>query len=94
MTFDLDLGEVIDTSLLMGTFEPDVTRIIESFCQPGWTILDVGANIGAHTLRFGKVAGSSGKVYAFEPTEYAYRKLLRNIALDRLDSTEAFRRLP
>jgi FkbM family methyltransferase len=90
MTFDLDLGEVIDTNLLMGTFEPDVTRIIESFCQPGWTILDVGANIGAHTLRFGKVAGSSGKVYAFEPTEYAYRKLLRNIALDRLDSTEAF----
>jgi FkbM family methyltransferase len=90
MTFHLDLGEVIDASLLMGTFEPDVTRIIESFCQPGWTILDVGANIGAHTLRFGKVAGSSGKVYAFEPTEYAYRKLLRNIALDQLDSTEAF----
>ena len=90
MTFHLDLGEVIDTSLLMGTFEPDVTRIIESFCQPGWTILDVGANIGAHTLRFGKVAGSSGRVYAFEPTDYAYRKLLRNIALDHLDSTEAF----
>jgi len=90
MTFHLDLGEVIDASLLMGTFEPDVTRIIESFCQPGWTILDVGANIGAHTLRFGKVAGSSGRVYAFEPTDYAYRKLLRNIALDHLDSTEAF----
>jgi FkbM family methyltransferase len=90
MTFHLDLGEVIDTSLLMGTFEPDVTRIIETFCQPGWTILDVGANIGAHTLRFGKIAGSSGKVYAFEPTEYAYRKLLRNIAVDHLDSTEAF----
>jgi FkbM family methyltransferase len=90
MTFQLDLGEVIDTSLLMGTFEPDVTRIIETVCQPGWTILDVGANIGAHTLRFGKIAGSSGKVYAFEPTEYAYRKLLRNIAIDHLDSTEAF----
>jgi FkbM family methyltransferase len=29
-------------------------------------------------------------VYAFEPTEYAYRKLLRNIAVDHLDSTEAF----
>jgi FkbM family methyltransferase len=90
MVFHLDLGEVIDTSLLMGTFEPDVTRIIETFCQPGWTILDVGANIGAHTLRFGKLAGASGKVYAFEPTEYAYRKLLRNIAIDHLDSTEAF----
>jgi hypothetical protein len=90
MTFHLDLGEVIDTSLLMGTYEPDVTRIIESFCQPGWTILDVGANIGAHTLRFGKIAGTSGKVYAFEPTEYAYKKLLRNIAIDHLDSTEAF----
>jgi FkbM family methyltransferase len=90
MTFQLDLGEVIDASLLLGRYEPDVASIIESFCKPGWTVFDVGANIGAHTLRFAKIIGPSGEVYAFEPTDYAYRKLLKNLSLSGLSSAKAF----
>ncbi len=48
---------------------------------PGDVVLDIGANIGAHTLQFARLV-SPGHVYAFEPTQYAYRKLTDNIALN------------
>jgi FkbM family methyltransferase len=48
----------------------------------GSTILDVGANIGAHTLELARRVGAAGKIFAFEPTFFAYSKLLRNLALN------------
>jgi len=50
--------------------------------RPGYTVLDIGANIGCHTLRFSKLVGEKGRVFAFEPTRYAYEKLGRNIELN------------
>jgi FkbM family methyltransferase len=47
------------------------------------TVLDIGANIGAHTLLFSSLVGPTGRVVAFEPTDFAYRKLERNAALNR-----------
>lgn len=90
MTFDLDLGEVIDLGIYLQQFEPDVTAAIEQYCKPGWVVLDIGANIGAHTLRFAKIIGSSGRLFAFEATDYAYRKLVKNISLNSFQNTFAF----
>jgi FkbM family methyltransferase len=42
-------------------------------------VLDIGANVGAHTLPFAKLVGKNGKVYSFEPTQYAFEKLRRNV---------------
>lgn len=51
--------------------------------KAGIVIFDVGANIGAHTLPLAKlVVPHGGKVYAFEPTCYAYDKLFNNIKLN------------
>jgi len=44
-------------------------------------IFDVGANIGAMALQFAKQS-PLGRVYAFEPTFYAFAKLKRNLALN------------
>jgi FkbM family methyltransferase len=82
VTFDLDLGEMIDVSILLEQFERDVADAIESICRPGWNVLDIGANIGAHCLRLAKVVGQEGAVYAFEPTDYAFSKLKRNVSLN------------
>ena len=46
------------------------------------TIIDIGANIGAHTLSLARSAGPSGKVYAFEPSDFGFAKLRRNLALN------------
>lgn len=84
INYKLDLGEVIDLGVYLNRYEPDVTAAIEKLCRPGFTVLDIGANIGAHALRIANIVGESGKVYAFEPTNYAYSKLVYNISLNQL----------
>lgn len=91
MTFELDLGELIDVGVFLQRYERDVVALIERFTRPGWTVLDIGANIGAHTLRFGKHVSAAGRVFAFEPMEYAFAKLVRNISLNGSANVQPFR---
>lgn len=82
IVFALDLGEVIDLSLYLEQFEPEVVRAITAHIKPGWVVADIGANVGAHTLRFARQVGPEGHVFAFEPTSFAFRKLVRNVGLN------------
>jgi FkbM family methyltransferase len=45
-------------------------------------VFDIGANIGAHSLHLGHCVGATGRVFAFEPTDFAFEKLKRNLALN------------
>jgi FkbM family methyltransferase len=91
MTFELDLGELIDVGVFLQQYERDVVGFIERLTRGGWTVVDIGANMGAHTLRFSKLVGPSGQVFAFEPMEYAFAKLARNVSLNDATNTQAFR---
>lgn len=91
MTYELDLGEVIDLTLYLGMFERETTAAIDRLCKPGWIVLDIGANIGAHALRFARNVGSQGMVHAFEPTDYGTRKLQRNIGLNHSENVRVYR---
>jgi FkbM family methyltransferase len=82
ITYELSLSELIDACIYLGQYERDVASAMERHVRTGWTILDIGANVGAHSLRLGKLVGQNGRVYAFEPTDYAFNKLQRNIALN------------
>ncbi len=83
ITYELDLNELIDSFIYMGGFfEQELTRAIYALTKPGYTIFDIGANIGCHTLRFSKLVGETGRVFAFEPTGYAHKKIERNIQLN------------
>ncbi len=79
----LDLAEGIDIAIfLFGKFEPTTVAACGRLVQTSHVVLDIGANIGAHTLWLARMVGESGKVYAFEPTAYAFRKLSQNLALN------------
>jgi len=79
----LDLREGIDFSIfLLGSFEPGTVRCYERIVTTGDVVLDIGANIGAHTLPLARLVGASGRVIAFEPTRFAFGKLLENIKLN------------
>ena len=81
--WSLDLEEGIDFSIyLLGAFERSTAATLRALVKPGDTVLDIGANIGAHTLGLAKSVGSAGKVFAFEPADFAFQKLLRNLALN------------
>ncbi|MCC5838944.1 MAG: FkbM family methyltransferase [Opitutales bacterium] len=81
----LDLNEGIDFAIfLFGAFEPGTRRYYTRRIQKGYTVLDIGANIGAHSLPFAYLVGPAGRVYCFEATEYAVGRLRRNIDLNPL----------
>jgi len=70
--------------LLSGRFEPEVSTAIFALVRPGMTVLDIGANIGVHTLHLAKLVGETGRVLAFEPNPVASEELHRNIALNQV----------
>jgi FkbM family methyltransferase len=81
--WSLDLAEGIDFAIwLLGAFEPGTLRAYRRLLREGDVALDIGANIGAHTLHIAQSVGSSGRVIAIEPTDFAYAKLCRNLALN------------
>lgn len=45
-------------------------------------MIEVGANIGAHTFFLAKRVGDSGHVYAFEPTNYAFSRISANLGIN------------
>jgi FkbM family methyltransferase len=82
IVWELDLGDLIDRSIyLRSCFEPSTTSALTALSRPGMNALDIGANIGAHTLPLAKHI-FPGTVYAFEPMPWARNKLQRNIALN------------
>ncbi len=92
----LDLNEAIDLSIyLTGRFEPSIFNIIKILTARGqYDYIDIGANNGVHSLYFAKEFTNS-KIFAVEPTNFSFNKLLKNIELnpeikDRIIPTQAF----
>jgi FkbM family methyltransferase len=82
--WNLDLEEGIDLSIyLLGVFERKTVRAYSSLIKENDIVLDIGANIGAHSLIFSQLVGTGGKVIAFEPTSYACQKLYHNMDLNQ-----------
>jgi len=83
LRWNLDLSEGIDLSIyLFGQFERSTTSALRTHLFPGAVALDIGANVGAHALPMAKLVGPSGKVYAFEPTDWAFGKMTKNASLN------------
>jgi FkbM family methyltransferase len=83
ITYELDLREVIDSSLYFtSTYEVKIDRLFEKYVKPGSTVIDIGANIGLHTLRSALLTGQTGKIIAIEPSTWAIKKLQRNLELN------------
>jgi FkbM family methyltransferase len=83
ITYDLDLSQGIDFAIyLANIYERQTRAALRRLVAPGSLVLDIGANIGAHTLSLARLVGPAGRVLAFEPTDYAFRKLSRNLELN------------
>jgi FkbM family methyltransferase len=72
-----------------GQYEPDVAGLIRQYCRPGGVAIDIGANIGCHTLTMASAVGVSGRVVAIEPHPRVFARLARNIELNHLRNVEA-----
>ncbi len=77
---ELDLSDLIQRSIYMGTFEREETEAIESLLKPGMSFLDIGANVGYFTALARSRVGPEGQVYAYEPSPWAFERLSRMIS--------------
>lgn len=59
-------------------FEDEI-KFLRCLCEPGWTVLDIGANHGVYALA---LAACGARVWAFEPTEEPRARFCESIALN------------
>jgi FkbM family methyltransferase len=76
---DMYIGRSLD---LYGEFSEGEVDVFRQIVQPGDLVLDIGANIGAHTLFFARQVGPSGRVLAFEPQRIVFQTLCGNMAIN------------
>ncbi len=82
ITYALDLQESVDRGIFLLGWEPLTINWLNSNLKSGDRVIEVGANVGAHSLIISNLIGPKGLLYAFEPTNYAYSKLKTNFNLN------------
>ncbi len=70
--------------LLFGTYEPELRSVFRSVLPEGGVAIDVGANIGWHTLLLARLVGTDGMVFGAEPNPSVRDRLESNIVLNRV----------
>jgi FkbM family methyltransferase len=73
-----------------GEFSDREAEVFRRAVRAGDIVVDVGANVGAHTLFFAKAVGREGKVYAFEPQRLTFQILCANMALNDITNAYCF----
>jgi FkbM family methyltransferase len=79
--YDMYIGRSLQ---IYGEFSEGECEVFRQIVRAGSTVLEVGANIGAHTIPLAKWAGTTGRVIAFEPQRIVYQTLCANVALNNL----------
>jgi FkbM family methyltransferase len=78
---DMYIGRSLD---LYGEYSEGEVELFRQIVQPGQLVVEVGANLGAHTVFLAQQAGAAGMVLAFEPQRILFQVLCANLALNSL----------
>jgi FkbM family methyltransferase len=90
-TFRTKFGSVMRGSItdyvparicFFGSWEPNLTRFMETTIKPGDTVVDLGANIGYFTLLMSKLVGPAGHVISIEAAPASAAILRENVAMN------------
>ncbi|MFN9091386.1 MAG: FkbM family methyltransferase [Alphaproteobacteria bacterium] len=72
-----------------GEFSELEADLFSGLIKPGMLVVEVGANIGAHTVHLANLVGENGGVVAFEPQRVIFQMLCANLALNGIENTDA-----
>jgi FkbM family methyltransferase len=84
---DLYVGRSLE---MYGEFSEGEVEVFRQMVRPGDVAIDVGANIGAHTVALARIVGPQGGVFAFEPQRLTFQALCANIALNSFVHVRCF----
>jgi FkbM family methyltransferase len=68
-------------------WEEDLISSCSKYITPNSIVIDIGANIGTHTIPWSKKAA---RVYAFEPQRLIFQQLCANLLLNNVENVYAF----
>jgi FkbM family methyltransferase len=86
--FLFDVPDLIPLKLaLVGAHEYDVTGFLRETLRPGDVFIDIGANIGYHTV-LGAIRTRPGIVVAVEPSPRNRKALVENVRLNDLENVK------
>ena len=71
---------------MTGEYERFELDMFEELIRPGQTVIDVGANIGVHSILASKNVGTKGQVYSFEPVKDNIESLKNNLKLNKANN--------
>ena len=71
------------------TFDPDELAILSGRVRPGFTFIDIGANVGAYALFVAARAGPTARILAIEPQPGIFERLIGNIRLNAFANVKA-----
>jgi FkbM family methyltransferase len=81
---ELDLRDHVQKEVYyFGRYEQTEQIVFISCLRPGMVVFDVGAHVGVYTLIAARSVGKEGRVIAFEPVPDNFRRLRRNVELNR-----------
>jgi FkbM family methyltransferase len=84
-TFEADLSSTLEWQLwAFGSYEKHFAELFGYLVRPGDRCVDVGANVGVHTVRLARLVGPVGEVIAIEADPDLVQRTNRNIALNDL----------
>jgi FkbM family methyltransferase len=70
-----------------GVWEADLMKLLARMLRPGAVFVDVGANVGFHTVLAAQLVGPAGKVFAVEPAPWTLELLRANVRRSGVDVT-------
>ena len=65
-----------------GSYQLEELKFFKKEVKRGDHVVEIGANIGAHTLFFSNRVGDKGRVLAFEPQRLIFQTLCANMAIN------------
>jgi len=72
------------------TYEKELVTCLLPRLSDYDAVLDIGANVGLHTMFFARHISEDGRVIAFEPSPRAFERLLQHVRLNELRNVDAF----
>ena len=81
----------LDTGVLRDRrYEQNVANVMARLARQGDAVIDVGANIGIHSLYFSRLVGASGSVRAFEPVTALRSQFQESIRLAAVTNVDVY----
>ena len=87
----LGVNNSIQSNIIFNDYNEEfILSVIEKYVKLNYTFLDIGANVGVHTLTAASV-NSTNEIYSFEPEPENFLELVKNVEVNNFKNVLPFK---